>query len=63
MSLSGYPPVHKKTEYTFTFDRLNRLWEKYPGYHEKKTFSTLETLLSEHEHYREDFENIAGAFS
>lgn len=58
MSLSGYPPVHKKTEYTFTFDRLNLLWEKYPGYHEKTTFSTLETLLSEHEHYREDFEEL-----
>ncbi len=34
------------------------LWERYPQYHEKTVFSTLDELLEEHESYREDFEDV-----
>lgn len=53
-----YPPVHKKTDFPFKYDRLEMLWDKYPQYHEPTTFSTLEDLLSEHEHYQKDFEEV-----
>ena len=53
-----YPPVHEKPLLSFSFDRLNLLWERYPRYHEKTTFSTLEELLEEHESYRKDFDDV-----
>ena len=34
------------------------LWERYPQYHEKTVFSTLDELLEEHESYRRDFEDV-----
>ena len=49
-------PVHKKPAASFSFDRLDMLWERYPHYHERTTFSTLEALLDEHESYRKDFD-------
>ena len=49
-------PVHKKPAASFSFDRLDMLWERYPQYHERTTFSTLEALLDEHESYRKDFD-------
>lgn len=53
-----YPPIHKKPEDVFSFDRLDMLWERYPQYHEMTTFSTLEELLEEHEAYRKDFDGL-----
>jgi hypothetical protein len=38
-------PVHRKPAASFSFDRLDMLWERYPQYHERTTFSTLEALL------------------
>ena len=49
-------PIHKKPEISFTFDRLDMLWERYPQYHERTTFSTIEALLEEHESYQKDFD-------
>ena len=57
-----YPPIHKRPKDTFTYDRLDRLWERYPQYHERTTFSTLDALLEEHESYREDFEALKGEY-
>ena len=54
----SYPPVHEKIEQSFTYDRLDMLWDKYPQYHEPTTFSNLEDLLNEHEHYQKDFEEV-----
>ena len=39
-----YPQVHKRPEPVFSFDRLEKLWQRYPQYHEMTTFSTLEAL-------------------
>ena len=51
-------PIHKKPEYTYTFDRLEMLWEKYPQHHERTVFSTLDALLEEHESFQKDFEDV-----
>ena len=53
-----YPPIHEKTGFSFSFARLEQLWQRYPQYHEKTVFSSLEALLEEHERYREDFEEV-----
>ena len=53
-----YPPVHEKPPLSFSFDRLDMLWERYPQYHEMTTFSTLDALLEEHESWRKDFEEV-----
>ena len=53
-----YPPVHEKPTFTYSYDRLRMLWERYPQYHEMTTFSTLDALLEEHESYRKDFEDL-----
>ncbi len=50
--------IHKKPPASFSFDRLDMLWERYPQYHEKTVFSTLDELLEEHESCREDFEEV-----
>lgn len=55
---SLYPPIHEKTPYTFSFERLDRLWDRYPQYHEMTTFSTMEQLLEEHPSWGEDFEDL-----
>ncbi|MBQ9827453.1 MAG: hypothetical protein IJM62_02095, partial [Lachnospiraceae bacterium] len=34
------------------------LWERYPQHHEAGTFAHLEELLSEHESWKEDFEEL-----
>ncbi len=34
------------------------LWERYPQYHERQTFSTMEALLAEHESWKQDFEDV-----
>ena len=49
-------PIHEKPPASFTFDRLDMLWERYPKYHGKTVFSTLEALLEEHESYQKDFD-------
>ena len=53
-----YPPVHKKTPLTFSFDRIEMLWERYPQYHEMEAFSTLDALLQDHESWQKDFEDL-----
>ena len=53
-----YPPVHKRPEDIRSFDRLEMLWERYPRYHEMTTFSTMEALISEHESWQEEFEEV-----
>ena len=51
-------PIHEKPAVSFSFDRLDMLWERYPKYRERTTFSTLEALLEEHESYQRDFDDI-----
>lgn len=53
-----YPPVHEKTPLTFSFDRIEMLWGRYPQYHEMAAFSTLDALLQEHESWQKDFEDL-----
>ena len=53
-----YPPQHKKPLAAASFDRLEMLWERYPQYHEMTTFSTMEELLTEHESWQKDFEEL-----
>ena len=53
-----YPPVHEKPLPSFSYDRLDRLWERYPQYHAMSPFSTLDALLEEHESYRKDFDEL-----
>ena len=50
-----YPPTHEKTVFSDNFDRLEKLWNKYPQFHEPSTFTTLNALLEEHETYQKDF--------
>ena len=57
-----YPAIHEKPNETLSFDRLEMLWEHYPQYHEKTTFSTMEELLLEHEKWQEDFEELRGEY-
>ena len=51
-------PIHNKPADPFSFERLDKLWDRYPRYHEMTAFTTLEELLSEYEQYREDFEPL-----
>lgn len=53
-----YPPIHQKPKGTYTYDRLNMLWDRYPRYHERTVFSSLAQLLEEHESWKEDFEEL-----
>ncbi len=55
--MSEYP-VHEKPNESYTFDRLDMLWEKYPQYHEKTVFSSLDQLLAEHESFRDGFDEL-----
>ena len=56
--IAMYPPQHKKPLAAASFDRLEMLWERYPQYHEMTTFSTMEELLTEHESWQKDFEEL-----
>ena len=56
--MSPQIPIHEKPNQILSYDRLDMLWEKYPQFHERTMFSTLDALLEEHESYREDFEEI-----
>ena len=58
-----YPPVHEKTGFAFSFDRLNMLWERSLKYHEMTTFTTLDQLLEDHEGYRQDFEEVRDEYT
>ena len=53
-----YPNVHEKPVVSSSFERLDTLWVRYPQYRERTTFSTLEDLLSEHESYQKDFDDV-----
>ena len=53
-----YPPIHKKPQQSFSYDRLDMLWDRYPQYHEMTTFSSLDDLLEDHESYRKDFDDL-----
>ena len=55
-------PVHEKPALFFNFERLERLWERYPQFHERTTFTSLDQLLEEHESYRKDFEDLRGEY-
>ena len=57
-----YPSIHEHPPEVFSFDRLEMLWERYPQFHEMTTFSTLEALLTEHESWLEDFEELRGEY-
>ena len=50
--------MHTRPEETYSFDRLDMLWERYPQYHQMTTFSTLDALLEEHESFRKDFDDL-----
>ena len=54
--ITPYPPFHEKPPLSFSFDRLDMLWERYPQYHGMTTFSTFDALLEEHKSWRTDFE-------
>ena len=58
-----YPPIHEKPPDTFSFARLDMLWERYPQHHEMVTFSTMEELLPEHESWQEDFEELRDEYT
>ncbi len=53
-----YPPIHAEPEQTFSFERLERLWDRYPQYHAMTVFTSLEALLEEHPSYQEDFAEL-----
>lgn len=57
MEKKEYPPVHDRPTFPSSFERLDMLWERYPAYHVRKCFATLESLLEEHESYQKDFED------
>ena len=57
-----FPPIHENPKTEYSFEGLDMLWEHYPQYHEMTTFSTLDGLLAEHEHYLEDFEEYRGEY-
>ncbi len=56
MNMYSYP-IHEKPPEIRSFDRLNRLWERYPQYHEMTTFAAMADLLPEHESWQKDFED------
>ncbi len=53
-----YPTIHEKKPASLSFDRLEKLWQRYPQYHEMGVFTTLDELLAEHEKYQEDFDAL-----
>ena len=59
---AGYPVVHERPAIVRSFDRLEKLWARYPQYHEMTTFSTMEALAAEHESWQADFEEVRGEY-
>ena len=59
---SGYPTVHERPAIVRSFDRLEKLWARYPQHHEMTTFSTMEALAAEHESWQADFEEVRGEY-
>ena len=57
-----YPQVHEKPVQSCSFDRLEMLWERYPQYHERTVFSSLDELLEEHDAWREDMEDLCDEY-
>lgn len=57
-----YPPIHEHTKFSYSFERLDMLWERYPKYHEMTCFTTLDNLLEEHESYQEDFQELRAEY-
>ena len=57
-----YPPIHEKPTESRSFDRLDRLWKKYPQFHEKKIFSTMAELIPEHESWQEEYEDVRAEY-
>ena len=57
-----YSPIHEKPQGICSgatgFERLEMLWKRYPQYHERTTFSTMEELILEHESWQKDFEDL-----
>ena len=51
-------PIHKEKITPNTFERLEMLWEKYPQFHEKVLFTSLDGLLAEHDSYAEGFDEV-----
>ncbi len=51
-------PIHPKSNYSTSFERLDMLWEKYPQHHTMTTFSSLDDLLEEHSSYQDGFEEV-----
>lgn len=47
---------HERPVEIRNFERLDMLWERYPKYHEKTRFASLDQLLEEHESYREEWD-------
>ena len=37
-----YPTIHEKKPASLSFDRLEKLWQRYPQYHEMGVFTTLD---------------------
>jgi len=56
-SMNDKYPIHLKTEQNYSFERLEKLWERYPQFHEASVFTTLDGLLEEHESYQKDFDD------
>ena len=52
------PPVHEKPPHSFSYKRLDDLWDRYPQYREMSAFSTLDRLLEEHKSWQEDFAEL-----
>ena len=36
--------IHEKTEQVYSFERLEKLWGRYPQFHEPSVFATLDEL-------------------
>lgn len=56
--MDGNLIVHEKPKIPESFARLDMLWEKYPQYREKTTYSTLDELLAAHTSFHDDFEGL-----
>ncbi len=56
--MDSYPPIHNKPKLSFSFDRLDMLWDRYPQHHEMKVFASLDRLLEDHESYQKDFDEV-----
>ncbi len=51
-------PVHEKKQFSESFERFDRLWNRHPQYRELLTITTLDELLSAHPSYQEVFDEL-----